>query len=74
MLMSYYKLNIPPDREDHLCIFAFVSKQIAVRQLKQSANSTVSQHLASFNLEDMPTCMDVAQRSLDGKLIVTLAV
>ena len=74
LLMSYYKLKFEEeDKEEHLCIFAFVSKQVAVRQLKQSANSTVSQHLASYNLEDMPTCMDVAQRGLDNMLIVTLA-
>jgi hypothetical protein len=72
--MCYYNLKTEPDKEDHLCIFAFVSKQIAIRNLKQSANSTVSQHLASFNLEDMPTCMDVSQRNLDNMLIVTLAV
>ena len=73
--MSYYKLDIEPDKEEHLCIFAFVSKQVAIRKLKQSANSKVSEHLISHDLDGMPTCMNVAQRSTyNNKLIVTLAL
>jgi hypothetical protein len=34
MLMSYYKLEMEDDKEEHLCIFAFVSKQVAIRKLK----------------------------------------
>jgi len=32
--MSYYKMNIDADKEEHLCIFAFVSREVSIRKLK----------------------------------------
>lgn len=68
--MDFYKpLN--------LCIFALVA-EIAIYSVSQGGNKKVFNHIASHkidkNNEFIPTCLEVAQHKVTGKILVCLAV
>ena len=77
MCMTYYKPKKTNRNEPEpldLCIFALVSKEVKIMEIKHSGNKKSFDDIASVMVDGLPTDMDVKQHKVTNKLLVIIAM
>ena len=77
MCMAHFRpkkvSSFEPEPVD-LCIFALVSKEIKVMQMKLSGTRKAFEDCASISVDGLPTDMDIEQHKVTNKILVVVAM
>ena len=57
-----------------LCVFALVSKEVKVMQMKLSGTRKTFEDCASISVDGLPTDMDIEQHKVTNKMLVVVAM